>query len=142
MLDQINNLASEAWHMAVSVQITPVELKQPILQKIEQIQRLCLGKHESVINSALADAIVAQMLGEDFSETPNYTTNMGVKAGDSKVVATTTKKEGDEYKQTGEEKREVAIADKILKAANNMVKTPDVEEVVRLATELKKMHGV
>jgi hypothetical protein len=73
--------------------------------------------------------------------TPNYTTNMGVKAGDSKVVATTTKKEGDDYQETGEEKREIAIADRLLKAAEKMVRTPDVEEVVRLATELKKMHG-
>jgi hypothetical protein len=73
--------------------------------------------------------------------TPNYTTNMGVKAGDSKVVATTTKKEGDDYKETGEEKREVSIANRLLKATEKMARTPDVEEVIRLATELKTMHG-
>jgi len=84
---------------------------------------------------------ILRRLNEDFSMTPNYTTNMGVKAGDSKVVATTTKKEGDDYQETGEEKREIAIADRLLKAAEKMVRTPDVEEVVRLATELKKMHG-
>ena len=88
-------------------------------------------------------AHILARLHEDFSETPNYTTNMGVdiKHGDSGLTATTTKKEGDEYKETGEEKREVALGNRILKAAQNMAKTPDVEEIIRAADELVKMHG-
>ena len=87
-------------------------------------------------------------LTEEFGTNPHYTTNAGVKGGDSHVLAAATKngaedkKEGDEYQQTGEERREIAIADRLLKAAQNMAKTPDVDEIIRLATELKKMHGV
>jgi hypothetical protein len=87
-------------------------------------------------------------LTEEFGTNPHYTTNAGIKGGDSHVLATATKKdgedkkEGDEYHQTGAPRREIAIADRILKAAQNMAKTPDVDEIIRLATELKKMHGV
>jgi hypothetical protein len=62
--------------------------------------------------------------------------------GDSSTTATSTKKEGDEFKPTGEERREVELADKILTAAEKMASTPDVEEIIRYADELKKMHGV
>lgn len=86
--------------------------------------------------------LARRLIGEDFSMNPSYSTNVASQHGDSSVLATRTKKEGDDYQQTGEERREVALADKILKAAQNMAKTPDVEEVIRLATELKKMHGV
>ena len=91
---------------------------------------------------------ILHRLSEEFGTNPHYTTNAGVKGGDSHVLATATKngaedkKEGDEYQHTGEERREIAIADRLLKAAQNMAKTPDVEEIIRLATELKKMHGV
>jgi hypothetical protein len=93
-------------------------------------------------DSILMSTLARRLIGEDFSLNPNYTTNDTVKGGDSHVISTRAKKEGDEYQQTGEERREVALADKILKAAHNMAQTPDVEEVIRLATELKKMHGV
>ena len=95
------------------------------------------------MNGYAIRGLVDQMLGEEeYGLNPHYTTNATVKGGDSTVVASHTKKEGDEWQETGEEKREVAIADKILKAAQNMAKTPDVAEIVRLATELKNMHGV
>lgn len=106
------------------------------------LRRVAYEQWKRTRQESLAHKLVDQMLDEEFGTNPHYTTNQGVKGGDSHVVATATKKEGDEYQQTGEERREIAIADKILKAANNMAKTPDVEEVVRLATELKKMHGV
>lgn len=93
-------------------------------------------------NESTAARLVDQMLSEETSLNPHYTTNASVKSGDSHVVATQTRKEGDEYQQTGEERREIAIADRLLKAAKNMAKTPDVDEIVRLATELKNMHGV
>lgn len=52
------------------------------------------------------------------------------------------KKEGSEYHKTGEEHREVGLAERILKAAKMLVATPDVEEIIRAAEELKRMHGV
>lgn len=72
---------------------------------------------------------------------PEYGAAERVGTGDSSNVSTLPKKEGDEFQPTGEERREVELADRILAAANRMAKTPDVEEVIRLADELKKMHG-
>ena len=113
-----------------------------------QVRRVTYLQWSRGRNESTAAKLVDQMLSEEFATNPHYTTNTGVKGGDSHVFATATKaeggakKEGDEYQQTGEERREIAIADRLLKAAQNMARTPDVEEVIRLATELKKMHGV
>lgn len=73
---------------------------------------------------------------------PSYATNDAhVQHGDSSLAASHTKKEGEDFASTGEETREVELATKIMQAARRMAKTPDVEEIIRLADELKKMHG-
>ena len=87
-------------------------------------------------------AHILARLHEDFSTNPNYGVGEKQPSGDSKVIPTVTKKEGDEYRPTGEERREVKLADRILKAAKLLASTPDVDEIVRCAEELKRMHGV
>lgn len=73
---------------------------------------------------------------------PNYGGVVTQRPGDSKTVAEVPKKEGEEFKPTGEETREVDLANRILRAAKAMAKTPDVDEIIRCADELKKLHGV
>jgi len=85
-------------------------------------------------------ARLAEDVPGDF-HSPQYGAAEKVGAGDSSVTPSVPKKEGDEFQPTGEERREVALADKILAAAAKMARTPDVEAIVRYADELKKMHG-
>lgn len=85
---------------------------------------------------------ILKRLQEDYNlGPPAYGQAERTGTGDSSVTASDTKKEGSEFKETGEEKREVEIADKILAAAKRMASTPDVEEIIRGADELKKIHG-
>jgi len=85
---------------------------------------------------------ILHRLHEDYSTNPNYGVGDQQPPGDSQTVPTATKKEGEEFHNTGEESREVKLADRILKAANLLASTPDVDEIVRCAEELKRMHGV
>jgi hypothetical protein len=87
-------------------------------------------------------AHILARLHEDFSTNPNYGVGDKQRSGDSKVVPEITKKEGSDFHPTGEERREIHLADKILKAAKNLASTPDVDEIIRCAEELKQLHGV
>ena len=89
-----------------------------------------------------AHAQILRRIQEDTGTNPNYGVGDAQPSGDSKTLPSITKKEGDEFAQTGEERREVKLADRILKAANLLAKTPDVDEIIRCAEELKRMHGV
>jgi len=68
--------------------------------------------------------------------------NSNVPSGDSHINAQTAQKDASELPHDDEETRELKIADTILKAAHGMAKTPDVEEIIRQAEELKRIHGV
>ena len=81
-------------------------------------------------------------LSEDYSTNPSYEVGNNQRPGISKPTAELTKKEGEEFHTTGEERREVRLADRILKAAKLLAATPDVEEIIRCAEELKRTHGV
>ena len=85
---------------------------------------------------------ILSRLSEDFSTNPSFGMAEKPGEGDSQVVASHTKKEVEEFHSTGEEKREVRLADRILKAANLLPKDPNAEEIIRAAEELKRMHGV
>lgn len=66
-----------------------------------------------------------------------------VHSGDTATTANQVKKEGDEYNlDNREERREIKIADKILRAASGLAKSPVVDEIVNQARELKRIHGV
>jgi hypothetical protein len=68
--------------------------------------------------------------------------NSSIPSGDSHINAQTVQKDASELPHDEEETRELKIADSILKAAHGMAKTPDVEEIIRQAEELKRIHGV
>ena len=68
--------------------------------------------------------------------------NSGIPSGDSHNLATKTEKDAEDIPHDGEETRELKIADTILKAAHGMAKSPAVEEIIRQAEELKRIHGV
>jgi len=112
-------------------------LQAPQAPRVPQPTREALtAPHAHILHRLHEDVTTGNNLN------PSYATNDGqTQHGDSSLAASHTKKEGEEFVATGEETREVELATKILQAAGRMAKTPDVEQIIRLADELKKMHG-
>lgn len=85
-----------------------------------------------------------------FNESTGLTPNAGVStmAGDvqsgdgGSSTSNVVKKEGDEVRTGGEENQEMKIANMILRAASGLAKSPAVEEIIKQAEELKRIHGI
>ena len=95
----------------------------------------------------MASALIKKLIGEaDILGTPRPGTEpaftSGIPSGDSHELSTKAEKDAVDLPHDEEETRELKIADAILKAAAGMVKSPAVEEIIRQAEELKRIHGV
>lgn len=83
----------------------------------------------------------AAVLGHHQSGTePAFSSN--IPSGDSDINGHVANKDAEELPHDDEETRELKIADQILKAAHGLAKTAAVEEIIRQAEELKRIHGV